>query len=340
MTKLIVQIPCFNEAQDLQKTLSAIPEKIEGIDTIEVLVVDDGSTDQTVEIARQCGVDHIVEHRRNRGLAAAFQSGLQASLGAGADIIVNTDADGQYEGQDIAKLVQPILAGQADVVIGDRDVGMNEHFGPVKRLLQRLGSWVVRRLSATDVPDAVSGFRAIHREAALKINIISNFSYTTDMLIQAGRKRLSVQSVPVRTNKTRRPSRLFHSIPEFIAKTLTTILRVYATYNPLQTFAALGLVFILIGLMPIVRFLWFWLQGDSTGHVQSLILGGALFNLGMVTWLLAILAELIGNNRKLSEQTLEELRRLETRVNNSLSQSIEEPQAEAKVASKDADTEA
>ena len=311
MTKLIIQIPCFNEAEALPATVAALPKSIPGIDEIETLVIDDGSTDGTAEVARRHGVQHIVRHRRNRGLAAAFQSGLDAALAAGADIIVNTDADGQYRGEDIAVLVAAVVAGEADIVIGDRGVGRNEHFHPVKRQLQRLGSMVVRRLSRTKVTDAVSGFRAISRDAAQRITITTEFSYTTDMLIQSGRKRMAIASVPIRTNSTERPSRLFKSIPQFIANTMITILRAYATYNPLRTFALMGLLITLVGMIPILRFLWFWIAGDGAGHVQSLVLGGALLILGTLTVIMSLLADMIGTNRKLLETTLAHIRRLE-----------------------------
>lgn len=314
MTKLIVQIPCFNEADSLPNTLIAIPRQIEGIDKIEILVIDDGSHDGTAEVARRFGVHHIVRHRRNRGLAAAFQSGVDAALAAGADIIVNTDADGQYEGADIARLVAPIVRHDADIVIGDRGVGNNAHFGPLKRRLQRLGSFAVRRLSRTDVTDAVSGFRAISRAAAQRITITTEFSYTTDMLIQAGRKRLKIVSVPIRTHATGRPSRLFKSIPQFIARQVMTMARAYATHNPMRTFALLGAALTVLGLLPIVRFLYFWATDGGAGHVQSLVLGGSLLVLGVVTGLLGVLAELIGANRKLLEISLQKLRQLEDRI--------------------------
>ena len=311
MTKLIIQIPCFNEAEALPATVAALPKSIPGIDEIETLVIDDGSTDGTAEVARRHGVQHIVRHRRNRGLAAAFQSGLDTALAAGADIIVNTDADGQYRGEDIAVLVAPVVAGEADIVIGDRGVGKNEHFHPFKRQLQRFGSLVVRRLSRTTITDAVSGFRAISRDAAQRITITTEFSYTTDMLIQSGRKRMAIASVPIRTNSTERPSRLFKSIPQFIANTMITILRAYATYNPLRTFALMGLLITLVGMIPILRFLWFWIAGDGAGHVQSLVLGGALLILGTLTVIMSLLADMIGTNRKLLETTLAHIRRLE-----------------------------
>ncbi|HEX4846783.1 MAG TPA: glycosyltransferase family 2 protein [Novosphingobium sp.] len=314
MTKLIIQIPCFNEAESLPETLVALPRRLPGIDTVEILVIDDGSHDGTAEVARRFGVHHVVRHRRNRGLAAAFQTGIDAALAAGADIIVNTDADGQYAGEDIAKLVAPIVAQEADLVIGDRGVGENAHFGPFKRKLQRLGSAVVRSLSRTEVTDAVSGFRALSRAAAQRITITTEFSYTTDMLIQAGRKRFKIVSVSVRTNATERPSRLFKSIPQFIARQLMTMARAYATYNPLRTFALIGGTIALVGTVPIVRFLWFWANGAGNGHVQSLVLGGSLLVLGVLTGLMGLLAELIGANRKLLEATLSHVRKLEDRL--------------------------
>jgi glycosyltransferase involved in cell wall biosynthesis len=311
MAKLIIQIPCLNEAGTLRKTLASLPRQIDGIDAIELLIIDDGSNDGTAEVARQWGVRHIVRHRRNRGLAAAFQSGLDAALAAGADVIVNTDADGQYAGEDIARLVAPIVAQQADIVIGDRGIGDNLHFGLTKRYLQRLGSAVVRQMSRTDVSDAVSGFRAMSRAAAQCITITTEFSYTTDMLIQAGRKRLKIVSVPIRTDKTERPSRLFKSISQFIASQLVTMARAYATYNPLRTFALIGGVLTVAGLLPILRFLVYFLQGAGNGHLQSLVLGGALVVVGVLCGLMGILADLIGANRKLLEAALLKLRQLE-----------------------------
>jgi len=312
--RLIIQIPCLNEADHLPQALAALPRRIPGVDVIEVLVVDDGSSDNTAETARQWGVHHIVRHRRNRGLAAAFQSGIDAALKAGADIIVNTDADGQYEGADIADLVQPVLRGEADIVIGDRGVADNAHFGPFKRRLQRLGSAVVRRASGTGITDAVSGFRAISREAAQRLTITTEFSYTTDMLIQAGRKRLAITSVPVRTHRTDRPSRLFKSVPRFIAQTGVTITRAYTTHNALRAFVGVGLMMVLIGLLPIARFLWFFAAGNGDGHIQSLILGAALLMMGTIVAVMGVLADLIATNRKLMEATLFKLRKLEERL--------------------------
>src|SRR6185369_2416080 len=322
MTKLIIQIPCFNEADSLPATVAALPRAIPGIDDIELLVVDDGSRDDTSRVAAELGVHHIARHRTNRGLAAAFRTGLQRALDEGADIVVNTDADNQYEGADIARLVAPIVMGDADVVVGDRGVRDNAHFHPFKRRLQRLGSTVVRRLSRTEVTDAVSGFRAITRAAAQHINITSDFSYTTDMLIQAGRKRMCVVSVPVRTNGAVRPSRLFRSIPQFMVTTGLTIIRVYAMYNPLRIFVFAGAAVALVGMAPLVRFLWYYANGNGSGHVQSLIIGGALMVLGIITIMLGALADLIGRNRVLLEQTLERVRMLEDGLRRSDTQSI------------------
>jgi glycosyltransferase involved in cell wall biosynthesis len=314
MTKLIIQIPCFNEADCLAETIAALPRRLPGVDEVEFLVVDDGSRDGTSEIARGAGVHHIERHRTNRGLAAAFRTGIDRALTEGADIIVNTDADNQYEAADIPALIAPIVEGRADIVIGDREVRKNAHFGPAKRRLQALGSGVVRRLSKTDVPDAVSGFRALSRRAAQRINITSDFSYTTDMLIQAGRKRMAVVAVPVRTNGAVRPSRLFRSVPRFIMNTGVTMIRVYAMYNPLRIFLGAGLLMTLIGLAPLVRFLWFYVNGEGRGHVQSLVIGGSLLVLGAITIMLGALADLIARNRLLLEQTLDRVRMLEEGV--------------------------
>jgi len=322
MTKLIIQIPCLNEAEFLPETLARLPRSIEGVDTIEYLVIDDGSSDDTAGIARRWGVHHIVRHRRNRGLAEAFRSGVDRALMEGADIIVNTDADGQYEGSDVAKIVAPVIKGEADICIGDRSVGQNQHFGSGKRQLQRFGSLIVRKLSSTDVTDAVSGFRAFSRDAAQRLNITTDFSYTTDMLIQAGRKRLAIASVPVRTHAATRPSRLFKSIPRFIQQTGVTILRAYTTFNSLRVFVGLGILLSVLGSIPIARFLWFALAGDPSGHVQSLVLGGALVIVGVLIATLGVLADLISTNRKLLEATIYKLRKLEEKLEPSHSEAL------------------
>jgi glycosyltransferase involved in cell wall biosynthesis len=312
--KLIVQIPCFNEEATLPETVAAIPRHIMGVDKVEILVIDDGSTDRTVEVARSLGVEHVVTQTRNRGLANAFRTGLDACLKAGADIIVNTDGDNQYSGADIPRLIHPILEGRADIVIGDRETSQVAHFSPLKKLLQAMGSWVVRRLSRVDVPDAVSGFRAISREAAMRLNIVSGFSYTIEMLIQAGRKRMAVTSVPIATNKVTRKSRLFKSIPDFIKRSVATMLRIYAMYQPLKVFAVVGAVIAAVGLLPILRFLYFYAIGDGEGHVQSLILGGALVIIAVVSFLIGLVADLIGFNRQLLEITLEKVREMELKL--------------------------
>lgn len=309
--KLIIQIPCFNEAEALPTTLAAIPRHVDGVETVEVLVVDDGSSDGTAAVARAGGADAVVRHRRNRGLAAAFQTGLDSCLRRGADIIVNLDADNQYNAADVGLLVQPILEGRADIVIGDRQVRTAGHFSPRKQLLQRLGSAVVSHLSKLEIDDAVSGFRALSREAARQINIVTQFSYTTEMLILAGKKRLAVVNVPIRTNATLRDSRLFRSIPQFISQSAITILRSYALYNPLRSFLSIGLVAGLAGLIPILRFLWFALSGDGNGHIQSLVLGGTLVLIGFLAFLFGIIADLVGRNRALLEMALVKLRRIE-----------------------------
>jgi glycosyltransferase involved in cell wall biosynthesis len=309
--KLIVQIPCYNEEHTLPQTVKDIPRRIPGVDIVEILIIDDGSADRTVEVARELEVDHVICNKRNQGLARAFRSGLDASLHLGADIIVNTDGDNQYAGWDIPKLIQPILDGKADMVVGDRQTGNVEHFSPVKKALQRLGSSAVRNLSGINIPDAVSGFRAISREAALQINIVSSFSYTTEMLIQAGKKNLKVVSVPVETNDKTRDSRLFTSIPQFIERQLSTMVRIYTMYQPLRVFFYAGSLLLVAGLIPIVRFLYFYMTGDGDGHIQSLILGGILAMMGFLTYLVGLVSDLINFNRQLIEMTLERVRRLE-----------------------------
>jgi len=309
--KLIVQIPCFNEEETLPQTVADIPREIEGVDTVEILIIDDGSSDRTTDVAREIGVDHIIVNKRNQGLAASFRNGLDACLKLGADIIVNTDGDNQYAGWDIPKLIAPILDGTADIVIGDRQTDRIEHFSKGKKLLQKLGSGLVRSLSGTEVPDAVSGFRAYSRDAALQMNIVSSFSYTIETVIQAGTKQLAVTSVPVETNAKTRESRLFSSIPRFIQRQVDTIVRMYSMYKPLRVFLAIGILLVVIGSIPIARFLFFYFSGDGAGHVQSLILGGTLLILGFVTFLIGLLADLVGFNRRLIEIVLEKVRRLE-----------------------------
>lgn len=309
--KLIVQIPCYNEEHTLPKTVADIPRQIAGVDEVRVLIIDDGSTDRTVEIARAIGVDYIVQNRHNRGLARTFRAGIDACLKLGADIIVNTDGDNQYAGWNIPDLIQPILDGKADIVVGDRQTNKVRHFSFFKKMLQRLGSAVVRRLSETDIPDAVSGFRAISRDAALQLNIISPFSYTIEMLIQAGKKHLAITAVPVETNEKTRESRLFKSIPKFIERSLTTMVRMYAMYQPLRVFFYLGLSLSVVGAIPVLRFVYFYFTGGGAGHIQSLILGGVLMLMGFMAFLIGLLADVISFNRQLIEMTLERVRRIE-----------------------------
>jgi glycosyltransferase involved in cell wall biosynthesis len=309
--KLIVQIPCYNEEETLPQTVADIPRRIAGIDTVEILVIDDGSTDRTVEIARAIGVDHIISNTTNQGLARTFRNGLDECLRLGADIIVNTDGDNQYAGKDIPKLIQPILDHTAEIVIGDRQTSRIEHFSPLKKFLQWLGSGVVRKLSGVKVPDAVSGFRAISRKAAIRLNIISTFSYTIEMLIQAGKKQMAVAHVPVDTNPVTRDSRLFKSIPKFIGYQLSNMIRMYAMYQPLRVFFYIGTVLMASGLIPIFRFIYFYLKGAGEGHIQSVILGGVFLSMGFIAYLVGLVADLISHNRQLLEMTLERVKQTE-----------------------------
>jgi len=309
--KLIVQIPCYNEEQTLAQTVADIPREIEGVDEVEVLIIDDGSSDRTLEVAREIGVDHIVRHKKNKGLGRAFRHGIDACLLAGADIIVNIDGDNQYCGADICKLIKPILNAQADIVIGDRQLAKLPHLSYHKKFLQWLGSAVVRKFAGVQVPDAVSGFRAINREAALRLNIVSLFSYTIEMLIQAGKRQIAVTSVPVRTNPKTRESRLFNSVPRFIERSLTTMVRVYGMYQPLRAFFYLATILVVIGLIPIIRFLYFYFAESGTGHIQSLVLGGIILLMGFITYLVGMVADLVSFNRQLIELTLEKVRRIE-----------------------------
>ncbi len=312
--KLIVQIPCYNEEATLPETVADIPRAIPGVDRVELLIIDDGSTDRTTEVAHAIGVDHVIRNNSNQRLARSFRVGIDACLHLGADIIVNTDGDNQYAGCDIPKLIRPILEGHAEIVVGDRQTDTIEHFSWTKKRLQTIGSSVIRKLSGTDVPDAVSGFRAMSREAALQLNIVSPFSYTIEMLIQAGRKQIAVVSVPVATNAKTRESRLFTSIPRFLERSLTTLVRMYTMYRPLRVFFAIAAVLIVAGLVPILRFVYFYFTDGGGGHVQSLILGGTLMVIGFVTLLIGLLSDLIGHNRQLLEMTLEKVRRLELKL--------------------------
>jgi glycosyltransferase involved in cell wall biosynthesis len=309
--KLIIQIPCYNEEATLPQTIHDLPCELPGIDEIEVLVVDDGCTDCTAQVAQELGVHHIVRLKQNRGLASAFSAGMDAALQAGADVIVNTDADNQYCGADIGKLVQPILEGHADVVVGDRGVTAAEHFSPVKRLLQQLGSWIVERAAGIPVPDATSGFRAFSREAALRLTILGNYTYTLETLIQAGARRMSVTYVPVRTNPQTRPSRLIRSTFSFLTLSTIAIVRFYIMYRPLQVFLAIGGTLVTGGVALGLRFVYFYLQGAGEGKVQSLILAAILAIVGFQTCLVGLIADLVRLNRKMLEETLFRVRRNE-----------------------------
>jgi glycosyltransferase involved in cell wall biosynthesis len=309
--KLIIQIPCLNEEQTLPATLAELPRHIDGVSVIEYLVVDDGSDDRTVDVATSLGVHHIVRHTTNQGLGRAFRAGMDYALKAGADIIVNTDGDGQYRGSSVEALIRPIVEGRADIVIGDRQTAKNPEFTKTKKFLQWLGSHVVRSLSGVQVPDAVSGFRAISRQAALKLNVLSSFSYTIEMIIQAGNKQLTVLSVPVETNPKTRESRLFRNIPHFVSRQLVSMLRMYAMYRPMRFFFYLGTLLIIGGLIPVIRFLLaYWADGGA-GHIQSLVLGGALLTIGFLVFVSGLLSDLISQNRQLLEIALEKVRVLE-----------------------------
>jgi glycosyltransferase involved in cell wall biosynthesis len=311
VVKLIIQIPCLNEALTLPGTIRDLPRAISGIDVIEYLVVDDGSTDNTVEVARRAGVHHIVRFRRNRGLAAAFRAGIDAAVRLGADYIVNTDGDNQYVGEDIAALLQPLLGGKADVVIGDRNIEALQHMSATKKRLQKLGSWVVRQVSNTKVPDTTSGFRAYTREAALRMVIVSEFSYTLESIIQAGKKRMAIAHVPIRTNSRTRKSRLFSSIWSYMKASAATIVRIYAMYEPLKVFGSIGLFIFLTGVAISGRFLWYYYAGTGRGHLQSLILSAVLMMIGFQVALNGLLADVISGNRKLLEDLLYRMRRME-----------------------------
>lgn len=308
--KLIIQIPCYNESETLPITIKELPRTLDGIDSIEYLVIDNASTDSTADVARQLGVQHVI-HVPLKGLAGAFLAGIEASLARGADIIVNTDADNQYNAGDIRRLVEPILAGRAELVVGDRGVATSKNFSPGKRLLQRLGSWVIGMASGIDTPDATSGFRAISREAALRTLVLSNYSYTLETLIQAGARRIPVEYVSVRTNAQTRPSRLMTSLGHFMSNQTATILRAYTMYRPLRVFSALSLLLVLGGLALGIRYLYFVINGVGGGHVQSVILAAVLLIVGFQVFLIGLVADLIGFNRKIIEEILYRIRRLE-----------------------------
>jgi glycosyltransferase involved in cell wall biosynthesis len=310
--KLVIQIPCLNEEDQLPATLADLPRHVPGVDEVEWLVVDDGSTDRTVDVARAHGVDHIVKLTNNKGLASAFQAGIDAALKLGADVIVNTDADNQYVAADIATLVAPIVEGRADMVIGDRRVMSIDHFSPTKKRLQRLGSWAVRQASGTDVPDATSGFRAYNREAALGLTVVSTFTYTLESLIQAGKSLTAVDHVPVGTNGRTRESRLFSSTSTYIRRNMLAIFRIYTGYEPLQVFSLLAAILALGAMAAWGPFLWDWVvHGDRSGHLQSIVLGGVLLVAAVQVFALGVLADLIATQRVVTQRTLERVRRIE-----------------------------
>lgn len=309
--KLIIQIPCYNEADTLEIALNDLPKQIDGIDEIEYLIIDDGCKDNTVEVAQNWGVHHVVSFSQNRGLAKGFMAGLDACLRNGADIIVNTDADNQYCAGDIPKLIKPILDHEADIVIGERPIDDTEHFSWIKKKLQHFGSWVVRRASNTNIPDAASGFRAFSREAAMRINVINDYTYTLETIVQAGRNRIPITSVPVRTNPELRESRLFHSIGSYVKKSMLTIFRALMMYKPLYCFTIVAAVPSLIGLFIGIRFLMFYFTGKGTGHIQSLMLACTLLIIGFVTFVIGMLADVISANRKILEDVQYHLKKQE-----------------------------
>ena len=309
--KLIIQIPCYNEAETLEIALNDLPKQLDGIDQIEYLIINDGSKDNTVEVAKNWGVHHVVNFKQNKGLAKGFMAGLDEALRQGADIIVNTDADNQYCAEDIAALIAPILEGKADYVIGARPIDQTEHFSFIKKKLQHFGSWVVRKASNTDIPDAPSGFRAMSREAAMRINVVNDYTYTLETIVQAGRERIPITSVPIRTNEELRPSRLFSSIWGYVKKSMLTIIRAYIMYKPLKCFSYLASVPMVIGLIYAIRFIVAYIMGSGAGHIQSLILGCTLIILGFLTFMIGLMADIIAANRKILEDTQYHTRKTE-----------------------------
>ncbi len=309
--KLIIQIPCYNEAETLEVALNDLPKHIDGIDKIEYLIINDGSKDNTVEVARNWGVHYVVNFKKNKGLAKGFMAGLDACLRNGADIIVNTDADNQYNGDDIEKLVRPIIEGKADIVIGARPIDQTEHFSPLKKKLQHFGSWVVRKASKSDIPDAPSGFRAYSRDAAMRLNVVNEYTYTLETIVQAGRERIPMESVDIRTNAELRPSRLFSSMLGYVKKSMLTIIRAYIMYKPLKFFSICGAIPFLIGFILGVRYLIFIALGIDGGHVQSLILASTLMMLGFMTFIVGLQADVIAANRKILEDVQYHVRKLD-----------------------------
>ena len=309
--KLIIQIPCFNEAETLEVTLNDLPKHIDGIDEIEYLIIDDGSHDNTAEVAKKWGVHYVVRFRRNKGLAKGFMAGLDACLKNGADIIVNTDADNQYCGADIETLVRPILDKKAHIVIGERPIDDTEHFTPLKKKLKHFGSLVVRKASKTTIPDAPSGFRAYSREAAMRINVINDYTYTLETIVQSGREKMAVMSVPIRTNPELRESRLFHSMWGYIKKSMLTIVRTYLMYRPLYFFFMLGSILALVGVGFFVRYFVFFCSGEGGGHLQSLILASTLLIVGFQTIVVGLLGDVISANRKILQDVQYHVRKMD-----------------------------
>jgi glycosyltransferase involved in cell wall biosynthesis len=312
--KLIIQIPCLNEEETLPATLADLPREVPGFDTVEWLVIDDGSTDRTIEVARDNGVDHIVKLTNNKGLAAGFQAGLDACLKLGADVIVNTDADNQYNGHDIPKLVVPIIEGRADMVVGDRETDSIEHFSPLKKRLQKLGSWVVRQASETDLPDTTSGFRAYNREAAIQMAVVSKYTYTLETIIQAGKLLVATDHVPIGTNPKTRESRLFPSMSSYVRRNAVAIARIYAQYEPLRVFSTVAALLFVLACIPLLRFVIAYIQGDGAGHVQSLIFGALLFNAAVVIGALGVIGDLLLSQRIMSQRIFERVRRIELQL--------------------------
>lgn len=315
--KLIIQIPCYNEAETLARALQELPRSMEGFEKVEWLIINDGSADNTVEVAKANGVDHIVSFSKNQGLARGFLAGLDACIKLGADVIVNTDADNQYRAADIPLLVRPILDKRADIVVGARPIGEIKHFSVIKKLLQKLGSWIVRFASRTDIPDAPSGFRAMSREAALRLNVFNEYTYTLETIIQAGQKNMPIMSVPVHVNEDLRPSRLLRSVPQYIRKSILTIIRIFVVYKPFRFFMTIGLVLFTSGFVIGLRFLYYIFREGGEGHVQSLILASILLGIGFQTVLVAFLADLQAVNRRLMEDIQYRIRKMESAKDNS-----------------------
>lgn len=326
--KLIIQIPCYNEAETLEIALNDLPKKIEGIDTIEYLIINDGSHDNTVEVAKKWGVNYVVNFKNNKGLAKGFLAGLDAAIRNGADIIVNTDADNQYSGEDIEKIVRPILEGKSDIVIGERPIDDTEHFSPLKKKLQHLGSWVVRKASRTNIPDAPSGFRAYSKEAAMRMNVVNEYTYTLETIVQAGRNKMAISSVPISTNPELRESRLFKSMFGYVKKSMLTIARAFIMYRPLKFFSILGGISVVIGMGIGARFLFYWLRGSGNGHIQSLVLASMMIVVGVQTIVVGLQGDIISSNRKLLEDIQYRVKRLDYEM-------TEQPDGHTEVVNKD-----